>query len=272
MRKEIMSSQKNYSWDALEYSKHSTAQQSWANELIKKLNLEGNEAVLDIGCGDGKITAQLSRSLSQGSIIGIDNSNEMIELAGQTFDLEHYPNLRFKITDARSIPFRDHFDIVFSNAALHWIWDHKPVLKAIHTCLKPGGHILLQMGGKGNADTILVVLKELTAKEKWKPFFKNHTFQYGFHDSNDYKKWLTKEGFTPQRVELIPKVMSYENNNGLAGWIRTTWLPYTNQIPKSERETFISQIVDTYLEHHPADKNGHIHVDMVRLEVEAKKK
>ena len=69
-----------YEWDAKEYHEHSSEQQKWAEELIGKIKLNGNERVLDIGCGDGKVTSEIAKCLIEGSILGIDSSEEMIFL------------------------------------------------------------------------------------------------------------------------------------------------------------------------------------------------
>ena len=102
-------------------------------------------------------------------------------------------------------------------------------------------------------------------------FFSGFEFPYGFYDPEEYKSCLKKTDLSPLRVELIPKVMSYDDIKGLAGWIRTTWLPYTQRVPDNKKEAFIKEIVDTYIEEYPLDKDGKVHVNMVRLEVEALK-
>jgi len=84
-----------YNWNAQDYAKNSANQFQWAKELILKLKLRGNEAVLDIGCGDGKITAELARCLPNGRVVGVDSSEKMINLAKSTFQQKDYPNLSF---------------------------------------------------------------------------------------------------------------------------------------------------------------------------------
>ena len=110
---------KNYKWDAREYEKHSLGQQKWARELIEKISLKGTENVLDIGCGDGKVTAEISKLVRKGSIIGIDNSAAMIKLATDRHSASIYPNLSFQKMDAVNLNFNDRFDLIFSNAVLH---------------------------------------------------------------------------------------------------------------------------------------------------------
>jgi trans-aconitate 2-methyltransferase len=266
-----MDEAKKYVWDAKDYAEHSLTQQTWARELISKLKLNGYESMLDIGCGDGKITAEIAGHLPHGAVVGVDSSKEMIELSRENFTRDKYPNLSFQVADARELAFHEQFDIVFSNAALHWIKDHRPVIAGIQKGLKPGGRALLQMGGKGNAEEILSILEEMMPEKEWSRYFSNFAFSYGFYNSEEYTIWISEAGLHPVRVELIPKVMSYDKRDGLTGWVRTTWLPYLEQLPEQRREEFITQLIDKYIDRHPTDNEGKIHVNMMRLEVEALK-
>jgi len=260
-----------YKWDALDYAKSSSAQQQWARELIDKLQLKGDESLLDIGCGDGKVTAEIAACLPSGSVLGVDSSAEMIALAQSQYPADVFPNLRFQRQDACSLPFRNEFTVVFSNATLHWVLDHAPVLRGIHRSLKCGGKVLLQMGGRGNAADVVAVLDELIQALEWRDCFKRFSFPYGFYGPDEYQEWVHEAGLQAGRVELIPKDMIHQGREGLAGWVRTTWLPYTQRVPEEKREAFVAQLVDNYLERHPADEQGLVHVRMVRLEVEALK-
>jgi trans-aconitate methyltransferase len=253
-------------WNATDYAKNSSEQQKWARELIAKLHLRGDERVLDLGCGDGKVTAEIAHQLPRGEIVGVDLSQEMIDFAIATF---HQPNLRFERADARALNFENEFDVVFSNAVLHWVYDHEPALRGIRGSLKPGGRILLQMGGRGNAADVLETVTELTRDPRWSQYFTDFSFRYGFHGPEDYTRWLLDAGFDPRRVELIPKDMIHATRERFAGWLRTTWMPWTDRIPEQMREMFIDEVVDRYLRVHAADADGRVHVAMVRLEVEA---
>ena len=260
-----------YKWNAVDYAKSSGIQQEWARELVRKLNLKGSETLLDIGSGDGKVTAEIAMRLPKGTVIGVDSSQEMIELAHNMFPVDAFINLQFQLMDARNIKFENQFDVVFSNATLHWIIDHKPVLHGIYKCLKSGGKILLQMGGRGNAEEVMDVIKKIMTEDEWRKYFEGFSFTYGFHGPDEYRSWLLEAGFDPKRVELIQKDAKHRGRSGLESWIRTTWLPYTHRVPEEKREIFINQLADGYIKEHPADKNDVIHVKMVRLEVEAVK-
>jgi trans-aconitate methyltransferase len=142
-------------WNAEGYHKNSLEQQKWGLELLDKIALSGNERVLDVGCGDGKLTAEIVRRVPNGSVPGIDKSEDMIHFARERYQPEVFPNLTFMLLDARELDFNQEFDIAFSNAALHWIEDHPSVLHKIRGSLKAGGRVIAQMGGKGNASGIL---------------------------------------------------------------------------------------------------------------------
>src|SRR4029078_12594213 len=93
-------------WDAAEYSRRSSLQEAMAQELLALLDLEGSERILDVGCGDGKITAQIASRASKGSVVGVDPSRDMISFARSHFGPAILPNLRFQSAAARLLPFK----------------------------------------------------------------------------------------------------------------------------------------------------------------------
>lgn len=260
-----------YNWNAQDYAKNSANQFQWARELIPKLKLKGDEALLDIGCGDGKITAGLARCLPNGRAVGVDNSKKMIDLAQTTFQPTKHHNLCFQVMDARKLTFNAEFDVAFSNAALHWIVDQKAVLAGVQKALKPGGKLLFQMAGKGNAKAVLDIIYELERLEPWKRYLQGMPFPYGFYDPQEYQAFLAEAELAADRVELFPKDMKHQGAEGLAGWIRTTWLPFTDRLPAELKTKFVQEIVDRYINRHPADQAGIVHVEMMRIEVQAHK-
>jgi trans-aconitate 2-methyltransferase len=258
-----------YSWNADDYRRNSSAQQVFGRELIEKLALSCDERVLDLGCGDGRLTAEIAEHLPEGSVVGLDSSAEMIAVARESHPENRYPNLGFFVGDVRELSFCREFDVVFSNAALHWVRDHRPVLAGIRESLKDRGRVLLQMGGRGNASEILASVEELMESRRWKQYFRGFAFSYGFFGPEEYALWLKDAGFSARRVELIPKTAVYRNVSELEGWIRTTWLPYTSCVPEERRQEFIADLAAHYQKRHPPDSAGAITVGLVRLEVEA---
>jgi trans-aconitate 2-methyltransferase len=260
-----------YQWNASDYEKNSSQQQLWARELIEKLKLRGDETLLDVGCGDGKVSAEIATQLPRGAVTGVDISEAMIALAQQRYPPQDFHNLRFQVEDASNLPFNEQFSVVFSNATLHWLTDHRAALSGIARSLRLSGKILLQMGGHGNAVDIVATLDKLIISPRWSDYFTDFSFPYGFFGPEEYCDWLRGAGLVPTRVELIPKDMTHTGKAGLAGWFRTTWLPYTQRVPEPSRDAFIDEFISAYLAEHPLDKAGNSHVKMVRLEVEAVK-
>jgi trans-aconitate methyltransferase len=190
-----------------------------------------------------------------------------------SFARMHFPasNLSFIQTDASALNFNAEFDAIFSNAVLHWIIDHRPVLAGIARALKPGGRALLQMGGKGNAAEVMEVVTSIAQKPEWREYFAEFRFAYGFYAPDEYRDWLTEAGLQPRRVELIPKEMIHPSVEAFAGWIRTTWIPWVQSVPESRREDFVAAVVKRYVSQYRTDEDGRVHAKMVRLEVEATK-
>ncbi|OFW65999.1 MAG: hypothetical protein A2V52_05395 [Actinobacteria bacterium RBG_19FT_COMBO_54_7] len=195
----------------------------------------------------------------------------MISFARENYPIEKSPNLSWRVMDARELDFDTEFDIVFSNAVMHWIFDHLRVLERIKTALRPGGHILMQMGGRGNVMDMGIILSNMIASDSWRSYFVDFTFPYAFYGPDEYRPWLEQAGLQTIRVELVDKDMVFEDGKALAGWIRTTWMPFTERVPEDLRETFIDEIVARYLESHPPGEDGFLHLAATRLEVEARK-
>jgi len=256
-------------WSAADYASNSVVQQKWARELIAQLKLHGNERILDVGCGDGKITAEIARTIPQGLAVGVDASPQMIEFANKTFPPSKFPNLEFHAMDARKIQFVRKFDLVFSNAALHWVDDHQAFLRGAASVLREGGRLVVSCGGKGNAHDVFLALRPEIRLKRWREFFRKIETPYFFHSPEEYEKWLPRFGFKVRSVKLAPKDATHEGREGFAGWLRTTWLPYTQRVPGDIREEFIAAVVDRYLAKHPIDAKGLVHVRMVRLEIDA---
>ncbi len=254
-------------WDAEDYAKNSSAQEIWADELIAKLALKGHESLLDIGCGDGRVTDKISRLLPSGLAVGIDRSESMIEAASKTFVR---PNLFFYIMDATDIRLDRKFDMAFSNATLHWVKDHQAVLSSLKRHLNRNAKVLFQMGGRGNAAEVIEVVEEVTASSRWAQYFEGFAFPYSFYGTEDYEQWLPAAGYEAKRIELITKDMVHKSADELKGWLRTTWFPYTDKLPREQREVFLGEVIRAYLKRHPLDSKGQTHVGMMRLEVEAK--
>jgi trans-aconitate methyltransferase len=260
-----------YQWDAEAYARHSSEQFSWALDLIHQLDLDGHENILDLGCGDGKITALLAEQQTTGKVVGVDSSWHMVSQASRNYGKISGVGLQFLQMDAAALGFQEGFHIIFSNAMMHWVHDHLAVLRGVYRSLVPGGFCLLQMGGQGNAAQMVHVLSHVKDSPRWRDFFTGFRFPYKFHGVDTYRSLLSDSGLFEVRLELIEKDMQHPGFDELAGWLRTAWLPYNERVPGMLREKFISEVAELYKLEFPPDSDGVIHVPMVRLEVEAER-
>lgn len=147
------------SWDADVYHRVSGPQVSWAASVLDRLELRGDEVVLDAGCGSGRVTRLLLKRLPHGRVIAVDASPQMIarareELAGEP---------RAEVREADLVQLRlapgEQVDAVFSNATFHWVPDHEALFAALAAALKPGGRLSAQCGGEGNVAALLAAAR-----------------------------------------------------------------------------------------------------------------
>jgi trans-aconitate methyltransferase len=171
--------------------------------------------------------------------------------------------------DARKIKFDRQFDLIFSNAALHWADDHQAILRGMASVLKSGGRLIVSCGGKGNAQDVFVALRPEMRLKRWREFFRRIPKPYFFYAPEDYEKWLPKFGFKINLLKLAPKDATYVDADGFAAWLRTTWLPYVQRVPENLREEFIAAVTERYVSKHVPDVEGNVLVRMVRLEIDA---
>jgi len=135
-------------WNSDVYqSSHSFVWQ-YGRDLLVLLNAQPGERILDVGCGTGQLTADIARFGAE--VVGIDSSPDMIATARKNF-----PHIRFDVADVTALTFDNEFDVVVSNAALHWVRDQPSAIASIARALKPKGRLIFEMGGKGNLRHLL---------------------------------------------------------------------------------------------------------------------
>src|SRR5262245_30955438 len=153
-------------WDAQKYHRLSDPQQTWGRRVLHRLAPVGGERILDIGCGTGRLTAELLERMGRGLVVGLDRSSSMLAEAAARHasrppftplhDASTHPSiLTFVRADGAALPFADAFDAVFSTAALHWIPDHVALFVNVYRALAPGGRFVAQCGGGPNLETLL---------------------------------------------------------------------------------------------------------------------
>src|SRR5436309_11711445 len=160
-------------WDAAEYYRRSSLQEAMAQEVLALLDLKGSERILDVGCGDGKITAEIASRASRGSVVGVDPSRDMISFAQSHFGPATRSNLRFEVADARCLPFKNEFDLVVSFNALHWIPEQDAALSSIHSALISGGKAQLRLVAAGARTSLEYVVDETRRTAQWRVYFRD---------------------------------------------------------------------------------------------------
>jgi trans-aconitate methyltransferase len=259
----------SYTWNANDYAQHSAGQERWARELIPLLNLQPDDRVLDIGCGDGRVTASIAPLVARGSVLGIDSSTEMIRHAGSSF--AGVANLSFEQRDALALGYQNEFTVIFSNAVLHWIRDQRRVVHEIARALRPSGRVLVQCGGQGNGQEVIDSFTRVASQDRWAQYFAQFESSYAFYSDRDYELWLKDAELSIDELRLIPKDMIHADVAAFEGWLRTAWHPYTSRVPESERTEFIESVTRDYTKTTPPDTDGRVHVLMIRLQFRAHK-
>jgi trans-aconitate 2-methyltransferase len=257
-------------WNATDYHQHASAQTAWGREVHARLDLRGDEVVIDLGCGDGRLTADLAGRLPGGRVVGGDADPDMIAFAQRHHARE---NVRFVLADARRFDVADELDrpadLVVSTATLHWVAEQEAVLRRCRAHLSPGGRLLFQMGGRGNCAEIIGAAQLVACDPRWSRWLQPFTTPWRFHGPEEYLRWLERAGFRPLRVQLAEKDMVHDGPEALAAWIRTTWMPVLGRVPAPLRPALVEAVVEQHLILRPRDAAGRTHAAMVRLDVEA---
>ncbi|HLH01959.1 MAG TPA: methyltransferase domain-containing protein [Bryobacteraceae bacterium] len=229
-------------WNAELYRERSTLQQTMAAEVLASLELKGSERVLDVGCGDGRITAEIASRLTNGSVVGVDASMNMVELASRN----SRPNLRFEVADARALPFQHEFDLAVSFNALHWIQEQQPALASIHRALKPGGSAYLRLVPIGPRKSIETVLEETRTAPAWSQYFADFRDPYIRLTPDEYCALARKTGFEIERVQTDSKSWDFRTRADFAAFGAVTMIEWTKRLPESLRPVFINDVLDRY--------------------------
>lgn len=251
-------------WKAEEYFQNSSSQKNAASDLLKFVLIKETDNILDVGCGDGKITAEIANKLSKGSITGVDLSPSMIAFAKASF-----PNLIFKIKDATDLDFNSEFDSVFSFTTLQWIQNHKAFLQGAYQALKPSGTLAITMP-MGLPDPLEQAVLEIIALPKWSSYFQSFSTGWNFVKQEEYEKLLSSQKFTLSRVAVIPQKDIFPSKEIFENFIKQ-WFPYLRALPESLKKEFLTEVTDRFLELETPFPNGEIHFKIRRLEVIAVK-
>ena len=250
---------KNQIWNTKLYNTTGSFVTNYGNDIVKLLDPQPNETILDLGCGTAKLTNDIASIADK--VYGFDYSQNMIDDARKK-----YPHINFQVGDAQkklNYPSKS-FDAVFSNDALHWMFDAEHVIENVNSILKRNGRFVFEMGGKGNLSHILTTMDSLSSKYNLKDFHLEN-----FYPSiSEYTTLLEQNGFVVKYAELIDRPTLLEGENGLKDWITTFRINILNQLGNNQ-EQFLDDVKK--LTKDRLYKNGNWHADYVRLRVIAYK-
>jgi trans-aconitate methyltransferase len=217
-----------------------------ADEQLRLLALTGTERILDVGCGDGKISAALADRVPRGSVLGVDPSHDMIAFASKQFAGPLRGNLRFEVADARRLPYRAEFDLVVSFNALHWVPEQEAALRSIHAALAPGGQAILRFVPQGPRRSLEDVIEETRETARWASFFTDYQTPFVHFTADDYRDLAQQAGFRVVRQNVGDKAWDFHTRDGFAAFARATFVAWTQHLPECQWTAFINDVLDRY--------------------------
>ena len=261
-----------YDWDATTYDRISDAQESWGTETIERRKWKGNEIVLDAGCGSGRLTKILSSKVTQGKVIAVDSDLSMIRLAKE--NLAKFSNIEFIKMDISQLEIEEKVDVVFSNAVLHWILNHKKVFERFWQILKPDGQLLIQCGGHRNLTKTLSIINKVRKSKEFYNYFCNNKGDdiwkqtWYFAKKEDTEKILQEIGFRNIQVFLANKDAKFSNKEEYFLFIKTIVLiPYLKYLPNETLKDKFAKSVIQEIETNAKELQWKL--DFVRLNINA---
>jgi SAM-dependent methyltransferase len=243
-------------WDPERYARNARFVAELGAPVVNLLEPRAGERILDLGCGDGVLTAKLA---SMGChVIGVDASELQIEAARKL-------GLDFRVMNGEALDFDGAFDAVFSNAALHWMSNQDEVIAGVRRALRPQGRFVAEFGGHGCVAKIRNALIEALNRrgmngEAASPWY--------FPTVEDYAQQLTRGGFVVSYIALIPRPTPLPGD--VTGWLETFAESFTSTLPPAERPSYIAEVREA-LRPELCDAEGNWTADYVRLRFAANK-
>lgn len=233
-------------WNAAAYHRIDGLQQSMAHEVIGRLKFAGSEKVLDVGCGDGAITAKVAALVPDGEVVGVDASKEMVEFASRHSAATVRRNLTFRVGDARCLDFPSIFDRVISFNALHWIQEQEAVLRGVWNALKPGGCAHLRLVPHGPRRSLEDVIETTAHDPRWATSFRETVPPFQHPEPEAYAELAAAAGFGVESVQRTDHAWDFGSHDAFQAFARVTFVEWTKRLPEPAREAFIDDALARY--------------------------
>jgi trans-aconitate 2-methyltransferase len=233
-------------WDAETYDIVSDAQEKWARSIIQSKEWDGKEVLLDAGCGSGRTTKLLADKITQGQIYAIDNDANMVKKAkDKLMGFKSIKIFQADLLDFDSSQTTIRFDIVFSNAVLHWVSDHKRAFRNFYGLLKENGQLLIQCGGHGNLQNTIAIIDQVKESSEFNHYFLNWKKEWNFAKPMETEAILTELGFKDAKVYLKDAPVTFSNKGDYSLYLKTVILgPYLKYLPSGKTKAkFIESIL-----------------------------
>jgi trans-aconitate 2-methyltransferase len=236
---------KSREWNSAVYHRLSGPQVSWGKKVLSRLQLRGDEVVLDAGCGTGRLTAELLEALPHGRVIGIDLSQNMLRSAREHLG-RFEPRASLLHCDLLHLPFANVFDGIVSTAAFHWFLDHDQLFAGLHRALVPGGWLESQCGGGPNVARVRERANVLAASPEYAAYFAGFREPWLFQDAEGAATTLRRAGFIDVETSVEPALTVLENADHYNEFVPNIILRcHLENLPRlSERKQFMARLTE----------------------------
>jgi trans-aconitate 2-methyltransferase len=252
-------------WDAAEYEKLSAPQARWGAGVLGRLELGGDEAAIDAGCGTGRVTELLLQKLPEGSVLAVDRSRAMVEAAGRRFAGD--PRVRVERQDLLDLEVEERVDLIFSTAAFHWIKDHNRLFERLARAVKPNGRLVAQCGGEGNISRVTQAVGETLRQERFRGYFEGWEDDKYYADPQTTARRLEAAGFEEVETWLHDEVAAFDSVDELARFLGVVVLGgHLERLPEEKRDPFVAEVAERV-----AAIEGAPALDYVRLNIVARR-
>lgn len=225
-------------WDAQTYDRVSDPQYKWGLEVLGRLDLAGNELVMDAGCGSGRVTAKLLERLPHGRVLCVDASEQMIEKAREALG----DRADYLVADLSELEVPERVDVIFSTATFHWVLDHDRLFSRLHAALKPGGRLVAQCGGEGNVAKHARAIVEVATRPEFIDHFQGLEMMWNFAPADATEERLREAGFADVRCWLEDKPVHPENPYDFTTTV--TMGPHLSRLPEELRRQFAEAVLE----------------------------
>jgi trans-aconitate 2-methyltransferase len=247
-------------WDGASYDRISGTMEAFGREVLERLELAGDEVVLDAGCGSGRITEALVERLPRGRVIAVDESDSMVEAARRRLRALCPPDqVDVRTLDLLELELDEPVDAILSTATFHWISDHDRLFRRLRAALRPGGRLVAQCGGKGNIDVLRGKARTVVAREPYAEHFAGWRAPWNYAAPEETRERLLAAGFASARSWLQPAPRQPEKPREFLATIVLG--PHVQQLPEELRERFMDDAL--------AEIGDPVIVDYVRLNIDA---